>query len=254
MGGLARLTHSPFLAFFVGLLTVGAAVLLWLELLMRGDAVYVIVLMLPLVFAGMVWPARRMWAVRAVELLVALILSKFLIVAVLSLAGAAIGNGLHSATGLIAGLSLLTLGICAPWALLRFFPMAELAGGAVASMRGDARSGLSHARGVDGAAVKLETLGDEWASAATAHLRHDRGVAGDDGLVAPAQPPDEPPASAPEPSDPSPPPSDPSPPPEPPPKAAPPSSPAGPQSWETQPAFVLGPDAEWLPQQLDRQP
>ena len=56
---------------------------LWLELLMREAAVYVIVLMLPLVFAALVWPARRVWAVRAVELLVALILSKFAIVAVL---------------------------------------------------------------------------------------------------------------------------------------------------------------------------
>ena len=57
---------------------------------MREAAVYVIVLMLPLAFAAMVWPARRIWAIRAIELLVALILSKFAIVAVLSLGGAAL--------------------------------------------------------------------------------------------------------------------------------------------------------------------
>ena len=71
---------------------------------MREAAVYVIVLMLPLVFAAMVWPARRVWAIRAVELLVALILSKFAIVAVLALGGAALGHSVgHSVTGLLAG-------------------------------------------------------------------------------------------------------------------------------------------------------
>ena len=68
---------------------------------MREAAVYVVVLMLPLAFAALVWPARRIWAVRAVELLVALILSKFAIVAVLSLGGAAISAsaGHASVTG-----------------------------------------------------------------------------------------------------------------------------------------------------------
>ena len=84
---------------------IAAAFALWIELLMREAAVYVIVLMLPLAFAAMVWPARRIWAVRAVELLVALILSKFAIVAVLALGGAAISvsAGHSSSTGIMAG-------------------------------------------------------------------------------------------------------------------------------------------------------
>ncbi len=61
-------------------------------MLIREAAVYVVVLMLPLAFAAFVWPARRIWAIRAVELLIALILSKFAVVAVLSLAGAAYGR------------------------------------------------------------------------------------------------------------------------------------------------------------------
>ena len=88
--GLSALSGSSFLAFVVGLLTVAATITLWIELLIRSAAVYVIVLMLPLFFAALVWPARRVWAVRAVELLVALILSKFVIVAVLALGGAAL--------------------------------------------------------------------------------------------------------------------------------------------------------------------
>ena len=81
---------SPFVTFLIALLTTAGGLILWLELLIREAAVYVVVLMLPLVFAAMVWPARRVWAVRAVEVLVALILAKFAIVSVLALAAAAL--------------------------------------------------------------------------------------------------------------------------------------------------------------------
>jgi hypothetical protein len=90
----------------------------------------VIVLMLPLFFAALVWPARRVWAVRAVEVLVALILSKFVIVAVLSLGGAALGHTLlPSLTETLEGTTLVMLAAFSPWALLRLLPLHELAGG-----------------------------------------------------------------------------------------------------------------------------
>ena len=132
-------TDSPFLAFLVGLFVISGAFALWIELLMREAAVYVIVLMLPLAFAAMVWPARRIWAVRAVELLVALILSKFAIVAVLSLGGAAISasTGDQSVAGVMAGAVLVLLAAFSPWAMLRFVPMAELASGAAGGLRGE---------------------------------------------------------------------------------------------------------------------
>jgi hypothetical protein len=137
VGLLTIITGSPFIAFLVGLFTAAAALTLWLELLLREAAVYVIVLTLPLAFAALVWPARRIWAVRAVELLVALILSKFAIVAVLSLGGAALGTsfGSHSITGALAGGALVLLAAFAPWALLRLLPLAELASGAAGSLR-----------------------------------------------------------------------------------------------------------------------
>ncbi|MBV9311332.1 MAG: hypothetical protein JOZ73_10895 [Solirubrobacterales bacterium] len=136
---------SPFIAFLIGLFTASAAFMLWLELLVREAAVYVIVLMLPLAFAALVWPARRIWALRAVELLVALILSKFAIVAVLSLGGAALGSLIsgHSVTGALAGGALVLLAVFAPWALLRLLPLAELASGATGSLR---RETLSEGR------------------------------------------------------------------------------------------------------------
>ena len=90
LGTLGVAVGSPFVTFLIALLTTAGGLILWLELLIREAAVYVVVLMLPLVFAAMVWPARRVWAVRAVEVLVALILAKFAIVSVLALAAAAL--------------------------------------------------------------------------------------------------------------------------------------------------------------------
>jgi hypothetical protein len=102
------------------------------------------VLMLPLAFAAMVWPARRIWAIRAVELLVALVMSKFAIVAVLSLGGAALSSGAslagHSLTAALAGVVLLIMGAFAPWALLRLLPLAEVAATAAGSLGSDTRA------------------------------------------------------------------------------------------------------------------
>jgi hypothetical protein len=169
LAAAALVHHSPFIIFLVGLLTVAGAVTLWVELLIREAAVYVIVLMLPLVFSALVWPARRIWAVRAVELLVALVLSKFAIVAVLSLGGAAISHSFtHSVSGMLTGVVLLGLGVFAPWALLRLIPLAELASSAASSLRSQGRAPVSEFD--RGWAVGDE--GERWAST-TAAMRRD---------------------------------------------------------------------------------
>ena len=167
--GLLSLLHgSPFLAFLVGLFTVAGAIVLWLELLAREAAIYVVVLMLPLAFASLVWPARRKWAIRTVELLVALILSKFAIVAVLALGGAALGHGpSEGVAGMLAGFVLVTLGAFAPWALLRLLPLAELASGAVGSFRSEARVVGGQ---LEAAGGRADYAGD-WARLVAARLR-----------------------------------------------------------------------------------
>jgi hypothetical protein len=161
---------GPFMAFFLCMFVVAGAVVLWIELLMREAAVYVIVLMLPLAFAGMVWPARRIWAIRAIELLVALVMSKFAIVAVLSLGGAALFSGTsaggQSVTAAVAGAVLLVMGVFTPWALLRLLPLAEVASSAAGSlsreMRGRAHSDL---------ASLVANSAPDWAAAMTDRLR-----------------------------------------------------------------------------------
>jgi hypothetical protein len=169
----------PFLRFLVAVVTTGCAIVLWLELTVREAAVYVIVLMLPLAFAALVWPSRRIWAVRSVELLVALILSKLAIVAVLELGGAALDQlGHHGLSGVMAGLSgtaLLLLAGLSPWAVLRLVPLAELASGAVDSLRANAAANYSKADAErQGAEHKLVEL----AAGITARMRSEAQNAG----------------------------------------------------------------------------
>jgi hypothetical protein len=136
--GLSALDGSPFLGIAVGLLTLAAALALAVEMLIREAAVYVVVLMLPLAFAALIWPARRSWAVRLTELLIALILSKFVIVAVLSLAGAAYGTtGTPTATRLLTAMTLVMLSTLAPWMMLRLLPFTEVAAGVAGGIRGE---------------------------------------------------------------------------------------------------------------------
>jgi hypothetical protein len=169
-GGLGALLDSPFLAFLVGLFTVAVAFAVWTELLLREAAVYVVVLMLPLAFAALVWRARRIWAMRAVELLVGLMLAKFAIVGVLSLGGAAIAQsfGQDSLSGMMAGAVLLMLAAFSPWALLRLIPLAELAGGAAGTLQGELHSGGERAKAIW---HEASSHADEWAASTTAGMR-----------------------------------------------------------------------------------
>jgi hypothetical protein len=168
---------SGFLKFFIGLLAAAAAVVLWLEMLMRAAAVYIVVLMLPLAFAAMVWPARRVWAMRIAEMLVALIVAKFVIVAILALGGAALGPA-GGTTGLMIGLVLVTLAAFAPWAMLRLIPLAELASGAAGQLRAEMPGALNRSN-----TITAETAGRPlgWAGDTVGRMRRGADESADDG-------------------------------------------------------------------------
>jgi hypothetical protein len=143
----------PLFGVFLGaiVLAIGAFVL-WLEMIIRDAAIYICVFFLPLTFVAMIWPATSRWARRLVELLVAIILSKFVIVAILSLATAAITNSasLNNSGApfeqMLAGAALLVLAAWSPFALLRLIPMMEIA----AATMGSQRSSMSAAAGSAG--------------------------------------------------------------------------------------------------------
>jgi hypothetical protein len=134
-------TMATFVLLLVGLLVAAAAFVLWLELLVRAAAVYVAVLFLPLALATLVWPSISHWCRRLVETLTALILSKFVIVATLSLAAGAVASG-TSGTGsagagfasVLAGGALLVLSTFVPFSILKLIPMVEA--GAVGHLEG----------------------------------------------------------------------------------------------------------------------
>ncbi|MGA8726211.1 MAG: hypothetical protein WB565_14355 [Acidimicrobiales bacterium] len=139
-----------FVLFLGGIVVVIGAVLVWIELLIRSAAVYVAVLFLPLALASLAWPAIAHWCRRLVDTLAALVLGKFVIVSVLSLAagalagGSAAGGGGAAAGGgggggggfaaVLGGAALLLLAAFAPWALFRLIPFMEA--GAVGHLEG----------------------------------------------------------------------------------------------------------------------
>ncbi len=121
-----------------------AGMFLMVELIMRAAAIYIVVLFLPLGFAAMVWPARRVWVKRMVETLIALILSKFAMVAILSVAVSSLASltpSLSSLTTALTAMALMVLAAFSPWALLRLLPFTEIAAGAGAMLHHETREG-----------------------------------------------------------------------------------------------------------------
>jgi hypothetical protein len=143
-------TGAPAFVLFLGALAVVCgAVMVWVELLIRASAVYVAVLFLPLALASLAWPAIAHWSRRLADTLVALILGKFVIVSVLSLAAGALATGTASGpsaagpagpgagggfAAVLGGAALLLLSAFAPWALFRLLPFVEA--GAVGHLEG----------------------------------------------------------------------------------------------------------------------
>jgi TrbL/VirB6 plasmid conjugal transfer protein len=139
----------PLFGIFLGalVLMVGSLVL-WLELVIRDATIYIALFFLPLTFVAMIWPATSRYARRLVEFLIAVVLAKLVIVAIIGLAAAALTNGgLAASAGtaaahdaaqkghlferMVAGGALLVLAAYSPFALLRAIPLVE---GAMASV------------------------------------------------------------------------------------------------------------------------
>ena len=134
---LGGVSGSPqFVQIAIFLLMIVATVLVWLELLVRTSAIYIAMFFAPLALAGYVWPATTAMARRVVELIVALILSKFVIVATLALGMTAMGQG-TKVDDAVVGIGILLIAAFAPFVLLRLAPIAEMA--AIAHLEGLSR-------------------------------------------------------------------------------------------------------------------
>lgn len=138
--GLSSLALTPvggtgvpaFAGLIAGLVAAVAAVLIWVELLLRGVAIYATLLFFPIALAGLAWEPSRRWAHRLAELITALIFAKFVIVAILSLAAGALASGSEGYGGVLSGAALLLVAAFAPFLLLRVIGVFEVAVAAAA--------------------------------------------------------------------------------------------------------------------------
>src|SRR3984957_8323373 len=130
---LAASGAAPGVAIFLAsTLVAGTAMVLWLELIVRAAAITAASLFLPLVLAALVWPAIGHWARRLADTLAALVLSKLVIAAVISLAGGPVEGGLseQGSAGtnfgdVVVGIALLLLATFSPFVFLRLIPAIE---------------------------------------------------------------------------------------------------------------------------------
>ena len=126
-GGPTGAAPALFVALLASMFAALAALAVWVELLIRSAGIYVCVLFFPIVLVARIWPKLEKWATRLAEALTALILSKFVIVAVLSVAGAAMAGSRASEgfNGVLAAGALLVFAAFAPLVLFRLVQFAD---------------------------------------------------------------------------------------------------------------------------------
>jgi|GEM_PF-1167010 len=145
-GGTSGVGAPAFIVLLGAVVAALAALMLWIELLLRSAAIYVAVAFLPLVLVTMVWPALSSWSRRLVETLVGLIVAKVVIVMALDMAvgamGTAAGRGFST---VVAGIALLLLAAFAPFSLLKLLPLFEAsAAGHLEGLRQRGMASVTH--------------------------------------------------------------------------------------------------------------
>jgi hypothetical protein len=155
VGSLTGGAATALVIFLLGLGTLLAALVIFVELVIRSALIYLVVGLCPLAFAALVWPATRGVLRRTLELLAALILSKLVVALALSIGAAALGGAMTSAPVagglspptaavaapsqsdaasvtsaagvLLAGLATFAVACFSPFVVLRLFPLVETA-------------------------------------------------------------------------------------------------------------------------------
>lgn len=122
-----------FVTFLTAIIGAFAAFFVWIELVARDAAVYVVSLFMPMALAASIWPRWSGALRRTGELIVVVISSKFVIVSVIALAAGLLADKEQGVEHLLAASALMLLACFAPFMLLKLVPFAE---GAMASAYG----------------------------------------------------------------------------------------------------------------------
>jgi uncharacterized membrane protein YgcG len=122
-----------FVTFLAAIIGAFAAFFVWIELIARDAAIYVVSLFMPMALAASVWPRWSGALRRTGELIVVVISSKFVIVSVVALAAGLLADKEQGVEHLLAASALMLLACFAPFMLLKLVPFAE---GAMAAAYG----------------------------------------------------------------------------------------------------------------------
>lgn len=133
---LAGPQAGPVLQILLGLAMIAGFLLMWGVLLFRKAALMLVAVFAPIAFAGQVWDHTRVWTRRWIEVVVALVFCKVVIVVVFVVGASAFagvgpsvpGDGSTPASStasgslsdLLVGLLLLSVAVFAPWLTWRF--------------------------------------------------------------------------------------------------------------------------------------
>lgn len=147
--------QASFVVFLLGLVAVIGAFLLWVEMLIRASLLYLLLALSPLAYAAFLWPAARQVLRRLAELVMALVLSKFVVAIALAVAASALTRGPSAAGGvpsgeqkigtLLVGVIMFLLASFAPFLILKLLPVVEAAVVAQGISRGPVRGAQSAA-------------------------------------------------------------------------------------------------------------
>ena len=197
---------NGFAAVIVGLVAAVAALLLWIELMVRSALIYLLVALCPLGFAAMTWPAAKGVIRKMIELLIAVIVSKLVVCIALSIGvaalagagtatpGAGVGDaGAQGLGALLVGTAILGLAAFSPFLVLRLMPVAEAALVAHGISRGPVRaaqattSNAYHVQSLSRLAGNAPSRGGSgagWVSGASSGSGGAAGVLGPAGVAA----------------------------------------------------------------------
>lgn len=126
--GAATPAGSLFVMLIFALIAAIGSMMLWIELIVRESAVYLVLLFLPLGCVASIWPPAKRVARKMGILLFVVIASKFFIVAIYAFGAtmiAKMGSG-GDDTGVLAGVVVMTLAAFSPMVLLKLLPFDEM--------------------------------------------------------------------------------------------------------------------------------
>ncbi len=167
VGGATGATAAPlFVTFLAAIIAAFAAFFVWIELLMRDAAVYVVALFMPMALAASIWPRWSSALRRTSELLVVVIASKFVIVSIISLAAGLIANNNGQVEHILAAAALMLLACFAPFVLFKLVPFTEGALAAAYGRRSAAGGAVSGTQLMTSAQMMRNTARGNWGAGA----------------------------------------------------------------------------------------